>query len=286
MTYEPLPEPAPDRPHTAPVTTARTTTSSPAVLLLTTALAIFAGEVGVMFILPLFRPMPIAVEAVLDGLLLTTLAAPVLYLLLFRPMVLHIEEHHRAEAALNELNATLERRVRERTEELEAANASLGEVNRSLETANVSLERANTNLQREIRERTEIDARLQRTSGFLQRLTEGTPCLMCVVDVPSLACRYVNGRIHDFLGWDPDAAVVAGTDFLRRLVAPDDLQAVTDLVRELATADEHRIVRRHCRLLTVDGRLESFRLGLTPLSRQDRDHADEVLLVAVPVLDD
>ena len=59
-----------------------------------------------------------AVEAVLDGLLLTTLAAPVLYLLLFRPMVRHIEEHHRAEAALNELNATLEHRVRERTDEL------------------------------------------------------------------------------------------------------------------------------------------------------------------------
>ena len=286
MTHEPLPEPTADRRHSAPVTTARTTTSSPTVLLLTTALAIFAGEVGVMFILPLFRPMPIALEAVLDGLLLTTLAAPVLYLLLFRPMVLHIEEHHRAEAALNELNASLEQRVRERTEELEAANTSLGEVNRSLEEANVSLERANTNLQREIRERTEIDTRLQRTSHFLQRLIEGSPCLMTVLDASTLTCQYVNGRIHDFLGWEPDVVITAGTGFLERIVAPDDLSRVTDLVRDIAAGDGHRIIRDRCDLRTADGRFQRYRLGLAPLSRQNREHADEVLLVAVPMIDD
>jgi PAS domain S-box-containing protein len=253
------------------------------VLLLTTALAIFAGEVGVMFILPLFRPMPIAVEAVLDGLLLTTLAAPVLYLLLFRPMVLHIEEHHRAEVALNQLNANLEHRVRERTDELETANAALGDANRSLEELNTSLERSNVSLQREIQERTEVEARLQRTSRFLQRLIEGSPCLMSVVDANTLACQYVNSRIHDFLGWEPDEVVVAGSGFLERIVAPDDLSRVTDLVRDVATGDEHRIVRDLCDLRTADGRLERYRLGMAPLSRRDREHADEVLLVAVPV---
>jgi len=255
------------------------TTSSPTVLLLTTALAIFAGEVGVMFILPGLRPMPVAVEAVLDGLLLTVLAAPVLYFLLFRPMVLHIEEHHRAQAALNELNATLEDRVHQRTEELESAN-------RALEKANTSLERANTSLEREIRERTAIDARLQRTSQFLQRLIEGSPCLMSVIDANTLACRYVNGRIQDFLGYGPDEVAVGGTSFLERIVAPDDLATVTAVVQGVSQGDDDRIVRHRCRLRDREGRIEQYRLGLVPLSRQDREHADEVLLVAVPVIDD
>jgi len=163
---------------------------------------------------------------------------------------------------------------------------SLGEVNRSLEAANVSLERANTNLQREIRERTEVDTRLQRTSHFLQRLIEGSPCLMTVLDASTLTCQYVNGRIHDFLGYDPDEIVVAGARFLETIVGPDDLSTVTELVRQVSTGDEGAIVRSRCRLRTRDGRLEGFRLGLVALSRHSREQADEVLLVAVPVVDD
>ena len=255
-------------------------------LLLTTAFAIFAGEVGVMFILPKLPSMPYAVEAVADGLLLTVVAAPVLYLLLFRPMVRHIDRFHRVQKELNRLNASLEQRVQERTEEVGAANEALSRANRSLEDANASLERSNTSLKREIRERTEVEARLQRTSQFLQRLTEGSPSLVCVVDVSSLACRYVNGRVHDFLGWEPDDAVAAGTGFLGKLVAPEDLSAVTDLMLELVSGQEHQIVRRLCRLQTADGRLEAFRVGLTALSRPEREQAREVLVVAVPVSDD
>ncbi len=256
------------------------------VLLLTTAFAIFAGEVGVMFILPQLPSMPYAVEAVLDGLLLTILAAPVLYVLLFRPMVRHLGAARRAQQELNELNASLEQRVRERTEEIGSANEALGSANRSLESANTSLERANTSLQREIQERTEVEARLQRTSQFLQRLIEGSPCLMSVLDADTLACQYVNGRVHDFLGFDPDEVAIAGARFLERIVGPDDLSRVTDLVRGLASGDEHRIVRDQCDLRTADGRLVRYRLGMAPLSRHDREHADEVLLVAVPVTDD
>lgn len=261
------------------------TTASPMALLMATALAIFAGEVGVMLVLPLFGRLPWGVEAVLDGLLLTLFAAPVLYLLLFRPMVLHIERRRRAETELNSLNAELEERVRARTTDLESANTSLASANRALEKANTSLERVNTALEREIRDRLAVEDRLRTTSGFLQRLVETSPCLMSVVDVSTLGCRYVNGRITDFLGYGPDEVAVSDVSFLEHIVAPDDLERVVGLVRTVAASDEDEIVRRRCHLRTKDGRATPFRLGLVPLSRPEREQASEVLFVAVPVDD-
>jgi hypothetical protein len=53
----------------------------------------------------------------------------------------------------------------------------------------------------------------------------------------------------------------------------------------VADGSEDEIVRRRCRLRTKDGRFEPYRLGLVPMSRQDRDRVDEVLFVAVPITD-
>jgi PAS domain S-box-containing protein len=109
---------------------------------------------------------------------------------------------------------------------------------------------------------------------------------MSVVDADTLACQYVNSRIHDFLGWEPDEVAAWGTSFLERIVARDDLDHVIELVRTVAGGDTDEIVRRRCHLQTKDGAEAAFRLGLVPLSRREREHADEVLFVAVPLIED
>ncbi len=67
-------------------------------LLILTAGSIFAAEALIMFfLLPNMPPLSRHGEAVFDALLLIALVFPVLYLFLFRPMILHISERRRAE---------------------------------------------------------------------------------------------------------------------------------------------------------------------------------------------
>jgi two-component system C4-dicarboxylate transport sensor histidine kinase DctB len=80
-----------------------------------------------MFILIALPPLAPLPEALLDGLMITVMVSPFLYLFLFRPMVLHIESRQRMRADLQTLNATLEERIAERTADLSAANDRLKE---------------------------------------------------------------------------------------------------------------------------------------------------------------
>jgi len=188
---------------------------------LITAVAILGGDIVVMFILPLMKFLPPMVLPYIDGILLTVVATPFLYFLLYRPLVHTIEEQQRAEDALSTLNAQLEGRIAERTKELEDAV---------------------TVLQKEVAARREVEARLVKTNQFTQRLIECAPCLMAVIDVKDMRCSYVNGRISDLLGFEPEAATLAGSSFLSRRRPTTRSWSVSS--RPLPTVDPTRRSRR------------------------------------------
>ena len=66
----------------------------------TIAVAVFIGEVLVMFTLALLPPMPMITEAILDSTLLIVVISPALYFFLFRPILRHIEGREAAERNL------------------------------------------------------------------------------------------------------------------------------------------------------------------------------------------
>ncbi len=75
---------------------------SPVAILLAITLSVFISEILVMLLLFLVPDQPLWIMALIDGVLLVLFVSPMLYFLLFRPMVAQIEKRQRAEAALLE----------------------------------------------------------------------------------------------------------------------------------------------------------------------------------------
>ena len=252
--------PSPTTEDSGPETTVEHLT--PTQLFALTALAIFVAEALIMFVMPVFGEIRVAVEAAIDSVLLTLLASPVLYGLLFRPMVLHIQERKRAEYALLNLNQILERRVEERTEDLSRSNKALN---------------------REIVERKATEERIRRTNDFVQRLIESAPCLMATIDATTFKCNYVNGRIEDFLGVAPEDVTPPGGSLVDTIVSPDSRDRCRSMIHDIAVAPQGEIARGEFKLDDADGNSSLYRVGIVVVSRTAIGEAEEVLFVATPI---
>jgi len=237
---------------------------TPTQLVALTALAIFVAELLIMFLFPLIQPIHFAFEAFLDAMLLTLLATPILYFLLFRPLVLQINERGKAEHALRELNHSLEERVELRTEDLARSNKAL---------------------QVEIHERKATEERIRRANSFVQRLIESAPCIMTTIDVNTLKSNYINGRVQDFLGISPDDVAATGGKILDIVVAEASTDDVRLTIRDLAVAPQGEIARKQLEFKDADGKHVPFRCAFVVAARTAIGEAEEVLLVATPVDD-
>lgn len=87
---------------------------SPLGLLAITALSIFVAEAIVMFLLSVLPyRLGVVAEAVLDGVILTVIVLPVLYVFFYRPLSAHIAEREKVEEGreklIDELRAALEK---------------------------------------------------------------------------------------------------------------------------------------------------------------------------------
>ncbi len=112
------------------------TSRSPLRLVIVVVLTTFAAEFSVMLVLARLPPLSPWQEAIVDSALLSLLLLPALYVFLFRPMTRHIAEREQAKAALQEAQAELETRIKERTAELEQANQKLTATIKELEQRN------------------------------------------------------------------------------------------------------------------------------------------------------
>lgn len=99
---------------------------SPLRMVVIIAFAIFIAELLSMLTILVLPPFPDKwIEIIFDALFLVALISPVLYYLVLKPLILHLNERKRFEACLLKAADDLERIVAERTMELTDANSRL-----------------------------------------------------------------------------------------------------------------------------------------------------------------
>lgn len=100
---------------------------SPLWLLTIVAISIFTSEIAVMIAFVWLPPPTAQMGVILDGVLLTILVSPVLYLFLFRPLNVHIAALHQAQDSLQQQRDHLEEEVQKRTAELIERNREIAD---------------------------------------------------------------------------------------------------------------------------------------------------------------
>ncbi len=114
-----------DRSDSFPGMVAQKVFSSPLLLLIILVIMVFWAEVAVMIAVSFLPPLTIITGAFIDALLLTLITVPLFYLLLLRPVQLHIQKRRIVEKELRNHRMHLEEKVRERTNDLIKSNEQL-----------------------------------------------------------------------------------------------------------------------------------------------------------------
>lgn len=232
---------------------------SPGRLWLITTLTVFAGEVVVMIILSALPPLPVLVEAMLDGLMITAIATPALYFFLYRPMDRHIAKRKAAEDALRELNDLLEQRVEDRTEDLAKANEQL---------------------KREIEERRQAQHDLLKTNEFVQNVVESAPCMLLIFDADSRSCSYVNAAVAELLGYTPDQVQLADRGFFAQILEEEDRSRLDEIIRSFSQEEPQPVITRFD-LRDARGERRPCRVRLSVFSTTPLTEPELILLSAI-----
>ena len=234
---------------------------SPSTLVVIIAMGVFLVEMFEPNLLRLLPKLPRHSEAAVDALLITAVLAVLLHLFLMRPMMAHIGRRERAEHELRNLNESLEQQVAERTDELLEANRRL--------TKAVADQRSAAET-------------LRQNSAFIQSVFNTSGCLLLAFDAGGNRCVYVNGRITDLLGYDPDGFVAGSEDIVERLVSARDHGALSDEISKITDRPSDDVVWGSFEFLNVNRESVPLIVGLSVIDLTPSGQAKTLLLTAMP----
>ena len=182
-----------------------------------------------------------------------------------------VTERRRAEHALENARSELERRVAERTDELEQANRKLIEANRDLV--------------QEIIHRGEIEQELRHSQRFIENILNADPSHIYIADLNSRCAAFVNRRLADFLGIDPGDPGAITADGISDRLHPEDHAALMRHLDALWQLPDGEAAECELRLRSPRDDYRWMHLYDTVFARDREGRPTQVLGTAVDVTD-
>jgi PAS domain S-box-containing protein len=188
---------------------------SPMYMLLIMVLSIFLAESVVMLMVSAFRPMSWWEEALFDAAVLVMLISPVLYFFLFKPLIQHISLRSKAEDDLQSAYHDMERRVQDRTAELDDANEQL---------------------KRDIAERQKALKQLQEMELRYRTLFETSSDGILLIDIDGNMIAF-NEAAHSQLGYTSEEFKQLSLHDIDPVQSPEEIEASIKHVLETGKAE-------------------------------------------------
>ena len=121
---------------------------------------------------------------------------------------------------------------------------------------------------------------LSSSEQFIQKITHMSPQIMYVFDIAKGRNVYANRRIADDLGYSPDEIKTMGENFLPKLLHPDDLIRLPEIVGRWKTAKDGDILELEYRMKHRSGRWHWFWARDTVFSRDANGDVKQILGIA------
>jgi len=130
---------------------------------------------------------------------------------------------------------------------------------------------------RNISERRRAENEILSNQKFIKRIADSLPSVLYIYDLKGPRITYINYKIAELLGYDPNEAVNQGQSFLEKYIHPDDLKKLRNNITRYKEAADNEIITYEYRILNASEKYLWFRSHEVVFSRNETGEATEIL---------
>ncbi|MBD2414984.1 hybrid sensor histidine kinase/response regulator [Nostoc calcicola FACHB-389] len=111
---------------------------------------------------------------------------------------------------------------------------------------------------RDVTEKNQAHKRWRESQQFIERIAETTPGILYVYDLVKQQNVYINSQVSKLLGYTPEQIQEMGTQFLPKIVHPEDLARLPSVFQEIGSIQDTNIVENEYRMRHANGEWRWF----------------------------
>jgi PAS domain S-box-containing protein len=138
---------------------------------------------------------------------------------------------------------------------------------------------------RDIGDRKAAETALRESQQFNQSITENTPNLIYLYDLPQQRNIYCNQEVSKLLGYSVTAIQAMGDSFLPGVIHPDDLPTLIQGQQAIAAATDRQICEFEYRVRHADGTWHWFYDRVSPFQRDEAGNVTQYIGLAQDISD-